>query len=188
MTAAKSGEITELDPASQRAVLRRLAEFEPPLESGEAPGSAETGLPSPLPGTPEDWAAGSGRPAPRSPTARHRSAEELAAAAATTAVLRRLVEVLDGRRPPEHLRPLLSPSAYSRTETVLRALRGGRAVPPHISTARLLSVHPCHPASGVIEVSAVWRLDGRVRAIAARFERRGGPQPQWRCTVLLLHA
>jgi hypothetical protein len=41
----------------------------------------------------------------------------------------------------------------------------------------------CLPAPGAAEVAAVCGIDGRVRALAARFERRGG---RWLCTAVRL--
>jgi hypothetical protein len=41
----------------------------------------------------------------------------------------------------------------------------------------------CLPRSGAAEVAVTCELDGRVRALAARFERR---RAGWCCTVLRL--
>jgi hypothetical protein len=101
-------------------------------------------------------------------------------------VLRRMLEVLDGRRPAVQL-------ADAVTEPVLRYLisaagrlddprysplraSGRRAGPPRIGSAErmagagLRSMRICQPVDGVAEVSVVWRHRGRFRALAARFE------------------
>ncbi len=190
MTTADSPDSIEPGVLRARPVLRRLAEFEPPVEASAT--TTHHGVPGrPVPGgsAAGGSAAGgsaAGRPAPTAETTPvPPTAEEKAARTAVIEVLRRWIEVLDGRRPPQHLRAVLSSSAYQRTETVRRQLGARAAVPTPTSTARLLSAHTCHPAGGVVEVSAVCRLDGRIRALAARFEHHGR-QPGWLCTVLLL--
>jgi len=104
------------------------------------------------------------------------------------AVLRLIMEMLDGRRPRSQLRGGLS-------KEVLRYLvaASGRLHPPvdrraaalrgRHSPPGLRSVHLSHPAEGITEASAVWRHRGRFRALAARFEWTG---TRWTCTALRL--
>ncbi|OJY39521.1 Rv3235 family protein [Pseudonocardia sp. 73-21] len=92
--------------------------------------------------------------------------------------LRLAMEVLDGRRPPAHLRRHFAPCAM-RYWQVAAGQRRFRA------PARLLRVLLCLPRTGAAEVSAVCEIDGRVRALAARFEQPGAGGP-WRCTAVRL--
>ena len=90
--------------------------------------------------------------------------------------LRLAVEVFDGRRPPEQLATRLDPGTLGRW----RAQRTRRR---KIGVSRVLRLRLCLPHAEAAEVAAVCRIDGRVRALAARFEREG---PAWTCTLLQL--
>jgi Family of unknown function (DUF6459) len=90
--------------------------------------------------------------------------------------LRLAIEVLDGKRPPEQLATRLETSTLKRWRAE-RARRRTSAV------SRVLRVRLCLLHAEAAEVAAVCRIDGRVRALAARFERHG---PAWRCTLLRL--
>jgi hypothetical protein len=95
-------------------------------------------------------------------------------------VLRLALEVLGGRRPAAHLAGQLAPAA-------LRYLRAAEARrPPGSAPGRLTSLRLCRPHPRAAEVAAVYRLDGRARALAARFERCGDDPGDWRCVVLRL--
>lgn len=86
-------------------------------------------------------------------------------------LLRSVLEVIDGRRPVAQLLGVVAPSAcrYARSD------RG----PGRVS--RILSLRAFLPTEAAAEVTAVVAMDGRVRAVAARFELRVGG---WCCTVL----
>lgn len=91
----------------------------------------------------------------------------------------RVLEVLDGRRQVGQLRTLLPDAAYEALLTRLRMVGPGSR---HV----LRRLRVCHPAVGVVEVSAVVEVrsaSGRTRVIAAaaRFER---VEATWRCAVL----
>lgn len=96
-----------------------------------------------------------------------------------------VLEVLDRRRPLIHLRSMLSPHAFRYVSVVTdwlpaSALRGD---------ARVLSIRMCQPTEHVAEVAAVCRLNGRTRAVAARFEHLPGPRNgrlRWCCAVIQL--
>jgi Family of unknown function (DUF6459) len=90
-------------------------------------------------------------------------------------VLRLLLEVLDGRRPAVQLAAHLAPGALRYVRAAGRRGSG---------RSRLSSVRICRPAEAAAEVAAVYRLDGRARAVAARFERE--PDGTWRCVALRL--
>jgi len=90
--------------------------------------------------------------------------------------LRLAVEVLDGKRPPEQLASRLDPGTLGRWRAARSRRRASVA-------SRLLRLRLCLPHAEAAEVAAVCRIDGRVRALAARFERHG---PAWTCTHLQL--
>lgn len=102
------------------------------------------------------------------------------AAAAVTRILRLGLEVLDGRRPLDHLGRHLGPAAlrYWRAATTDTPIRH--------AASRLHRVVLGHPCPDVTEVAAVCVVRGRTRALAARFEATGAGPPRWRCTVLRL--
>jgi hypothetical protein len=98
--------------------------------------------------------------------------------ATLAAVFRRVLEVLDGRRPATQLRTLLPDVAFEALLTRLRTTPAGRR---HV----LRRLRTCFPTPHVVEVSAVVVVTApghdRVTAAAARFERDG---ERWLCTVL----
>jgi len=98
---------------------------------------------------------------------------------AVARVLRLALEVLDGRRLPAHLSPHFEEPVlrYWRVATQQRRVR---------SPARFTRMRLCLPRSGVAEVAVTCDIDGRSRALAARFERGEDPRAGWRCTTLRL--
>ncbi|MCO1654701.1 Rv3235 family protein [Pseudonocardia humida] len=148
-------------PVPPGAVHVRRAGYEP--EPGEA--TASPPLPPPLPAVPtEDVIT---------------TAQASAAHRELVPVLRIVIEVLDGRRPPAHLDAAADPS-------VLRYWRAAREVRRTGTPTRLGRMRVCLPAPGVAEVAAVCTVDGRVRALAARFERGGTGLRGWRWTAVRL--
>lgn len=97
---------------------------------------------------------------------------------ALVGVLRHAMEVLDGRRPHAQLSRHFEPPAqrYWRAATLQRQVR---------SPARIGRMVLCLPRPDAAEVAATCEIDGRVRALAARFER-ADPGATWRCTALRL--
>lgn len=132
------------------------------------PGSGAPAVRPPDPPPPAPPAAVPGEAGP-APAEVHRS---------VVPVLRLALEVLDGRRPSRHLAPHVDAPVlrYWRAAAQQRRPRG---------PARFARIRLCLPRSGVAEVAAACEIDGRVRALAARFERAAGA-PGWRCTVLRL--
>ncbi len=97
---------------------------------------------------------------------------------ALTGTVRLALEVLDGRRPPAHLGHRFDDAAlrYWRVAAHQRRVR---------APARVVRMLVCLPRPGAAEVTAVCDIDGRVRALAVRFEQQG-PAAAWRCTALRL--
>jgi hypothetical protein len=93
-------------------------------------------------------------------------------------VLRLAMEVFDGRRPLTQLAPHFSRRAlrYWRVAGEQRIVR---------APARIDRVITGFPRTGAVEVAAVCSIDGRIRALAARFEQ-ASPTARWRCTDLRL--
>jgi hypothetical protein len=121
-------------------------------------------------------------PAPRRPQPEPAgpSAAELGEAhRSITRILRLALEVLDHRRPPAQLAGHVTPPVlrYWRTATQQRTVR---------SPARFARMRLCLPQPGVAEVAVACAMDGRVRAVAARFERADSAGTGWRCTALRL--
>jgi hypothetical protein len=99
--------------------------------------------------------------------------------AALAQVLRRVLEVLDGRRPVEQLRSLLPDPAFEAVLTRLRTVRAGCR---HV----LRGLRTSYPTRSAVEVSAVIGMRSpegqeRVVAAAARFERH---DDRWLCAAL----
>ncbi|GAA2896639.1 hypothetical protein GCM10010472_63930 [Pseudonocardia halophobica] len=92
-------------------------------------------------------------------------------------VVRTALEVLDGRRPVNHLAPFAAPE-------VLRYVNAGipRRGRTAAAGASLRSLHVSLPGRAAAEVAAVCRFGTRVRALAARLELTG--QGEWRCVAL----
>ncbi|MGV9797951.1 Rv3235 family protein [Mycobacterium sp. NPDC003449] len=89
--------------------------------------------------------------------------------------LRRTLEVVDRRRPPAQLRTLMSPLVIDVVVALARSRPGG-------ATAKLRRVRlGAADAPAAAEVFATYTRAGRVRAIAARVEIRGG---RWQMTAL----
>jgi Family of unknown function (DUF6459) len=66
----------------------------------------------------------------------------------------------------------------------VRAARRTGAVQREAS--RLTSLHLSRPIAEAVEIAAVCRLAGRVRALAARFEGPAGDAARWRCVAVRL--
>lgn len=103
--------------------------------------------------------------------------EVAAARGPITAVVRIALEVFDQHRPPAQLAGHVTP----------RALRYWRATAAQRRThrpSRILRIHLSTPRRGVIEATVVCELDGRVRALAARFDHVASSG--WRGSALRL--
>ncbi len=152
-----------LPPLPTQPRLRRLR-YEP--EPGEVPSDPPpTSVPMP-------------------PVALPDRAERADAHRGVTRLLRLALEVFDGHRPLAHLAPHVEPH-------VLRYWRAAvhqRGVPAAPSPGGRLRTRPGRPhvflpGNGVAEVAVTCRMDGRARALAARFER---DDRTWRCVAIRL--
>lgn len=96
------------------------------------------------------------------------------------------VEIVGGDRPVAQLLRWTTPRVYQdlarRAQLVARA-GGHRAGQGQVQSVRpqVLGVHTCFVERHVAEVSAHVRYGQRSRALAIRFEHRGG---RWQCTAL----
>lgn len=105
------------------------------------------------------------------------SAEAAQARFAVGQHLRAAMEVFDGRRPVAHLAGQVTPAVLR----YWRSAAGQRR--PVRGSARLGRLRLCLPAAGVAEAAVTCEVDGRARALAARFEVIDG---RWRCTAVRL--
>jgi hypothetical protein len=147
---------TRPDPTVPTRDRLRPVRYEP------GPGAS---APAPVPAEP-----------PRHPPPRRAAREYVDAHHAATRILRLALEVLDGSRPPTQLRThfAAAPLRYWRATTGQRTAR---------TRARCGRLRLCLPCSGVAEVAVTCLVDGRHRALAARFERHDG---RWCCTAVRL--
>jgi hypothetical protein len=114
-------------------------------------------LPSPTGAPP---ACGGLRPVPRPPE----TPLPPAAAVFAEAALRRVLEVIDRRRPVGQLRPLLTPPLIDTVGTLSRSRSAAAA------TLRRVRLRSAGTESRAAEVFATYTRGDRVRAIAARIE------------------
>jgi hypothetical protein len=160
---------------SQRRVLavRRLTDCEPPPDEmvQDISGTDRPAQEHRMRPRPRSRPAGHGGKVAADPTAPEfrAFAQDLARRLVTS-----LVEVLDGRRPVAQLRGRLAEPAFAALQT---RVRNGRPSRP----GRVQRVHTCHPAAGIVEVTATYGNGHRTRALALRLEHRAG---RWRCTAL----
>lgn len=131
---------------------------------------------------------------PSDPDGRHSADVQRRLRERVQIVLRLALEAVTGRRPVAQLRGLATDPVlrYIRAAAEQNATRDGwlRQAPNTRPIGRpgLRTMHICRPDHEVAEVSVVWQLHGRCRAVAARFEiitpARG--DRHWRCTELRL--
>lgn len=155
--------------AASRSAVTPVVDYEPPA-FGRPPVLPAA---SPLPG----------RARRRLPAAPRSSGPDTRAAAAfADAALRRVLEVIDRRRPLAQLRPLLAAG-------LVDSLLTGPARHCHGGAARLLRVvaQASSPDGTSAEIAANYSRGNRVHAIACRVERFGTPTgPRWQLVALHL--
>lgn len=150
------------------AIVVPVVDYEPAIGTGPAPPAL------PRPPTPRLRAVPAGAAAGPS--------EHLAAAAAfADAALRTVLEVIDRRRPPTQLRPLMPPGL---ADSVLAFTRGGRAR-DGAAVLRRARVQACDRAERTFEVAATYSRRNRLHAIACRVEwRRTTHGRRWQIVAL----
>ncbi len=84
--------------------------------------------------------------------------------------------MFDGNRPAAHIAGRASPSVLRYWQVATQRRRPRTA-------ARFSRLRLCLPRHGVAEVAVTCEVDGRARALAARFERA---RTGWCCTALRL--
>ena len=150
--------------------------LDPPFEDEHEP--APTGL-EPLPLA---WPVDEAGPARRPTRRREPRIDDPAGRMIAQRFAQLCVEVMNGYRPPSHLRRMLDPPIFNDACEQLRrqpstgsngqrpAARptGQRPVDP----IRVRRIRICEPAAGVVEAAAVLHQQGRYWAMALRLERR----------------
>lgn len=103
-------------------------------------------------------------------------------AATVGAVVKAVVEVLAGIRPPAQLLRWVSRDVHATvSERAALTTRMRRGAPAPARQVVVRGVRVCRPAAGVVEASAVVVDGTRVRAVAVRLEDHDG---RWRATAL----
>lgn len=162
------------ETSSTGPLVTPVAEYEPPSFGGPPPLPTLTGL-SPTP-PPRRRATPCALP-------RNASSDEgqtRAAAAFADAALRRVLEVIDRRRTPAQVRPIL---AAGLADSLLPATRAQNTT----GAARLRRVRAQPVSAGGAEVAASYTRGDRVHAIACRVEQvTGAAGPRWQMVALHL--
>lgn len=174
-----------IDPTPpQCAAIAPVTDYEPPAYAAPRTANPHARHAS----TPRSHPAPRRCPPPRvretSPTQLH------SVALFADAALRRVLEVVDQRRPPAHLRPLL---AAGLTESLLALRPVSVTGPPRPATLQRVGIQPVGGRAPVtaVEVFGTYRRGERTHALACRIEsmpemaRRGTATP-WQIVALHL--
>ncbi len=107
------------------------------------------------------------------------------AAVFADAALRRVLEVVDGRRPSTHLHPLLAAGLADSVVSARLATQAGRVEPAILQRVRVQPAGSGEPASAA-EVFGTYRRGRRTHALACRVESipRTGNGPAWQIVAL----
>lgn len=125
-------------------------------------------------------------PAPRPPGAARPALPPAlqSAAAFADAALRRVLEVIDRRRPISQLRPLLTPELAASVLSARPASESGAMSMAVLQRVRVQVVAGGDPPTAV-EAFGTYRRGRRVHALACRIERMAGDvEPGWRVSAL----
>jgi hypothetical protein len=98
------------------------------------------------------------------------------------AALRRVLEVIDRRRPATQLRPLLAPSLVDSVLSVGRSLAGSGAGSEAAAVLRRMRVQPVGDPAIAAEVFGCYSRGDRMHAIACRVEQV--PGNRWQVVAL----
>ena len=151
-------------PVERTALISPVIDCEPP----------PVGIAACRPPTPKALRRRTSRPLRPAPAPPAPPAPPHAAVVFADAALRRVLEVIDRRRPIAQLRSVLAPAL---TETVLALTREGHAAAATLRRVRLRMVDDADTA----EVFGTYTRGTRVRAIAARITLHGD---RWRIVAL----
>jgi hypothetical protein len=159
--------VIDYEPPARAAVPRR------PVQRASAPLSRpRRGHP---PGVRADRPARGGLPAALQ-----------SAAVFADAALRRVLEVVDQRRPAKHLHPLL---AAGLAESVRSLRPGAAAARGGLATLQRVRVQPAGPSepATAVEAFGTYRRGRRTHALACRIERVAGPGGVTAWQIVALH-
>ncbi len=164
-----------------------VAEYEPPTRNVECRQSSHATLRRRAPRAPGQR----GNPHPQALTAREVMSPSMRRAAVfADAALRRVLEVIDRRRPAAQLRPLLAPSLVDSVLSAGRSLTGtgsdGAAVLRRMRVQPAGRHDPGTQEFDAAEVFGTYSRADRIHAIACRIEHVPAPEgPRW--LVVALH-
>lgn len=157
-----------------------VVDYEPPPVRAVAHRRSPKPLKLPRPRRPSRDPAPAGPPDPKPAVL---PAPLRAVATFADTALRRVLEVIDQRRPAAHLRPLLTPGLVDAVVSgdTAAVRRSGAAV---LQRLRLQAVGSEEQPTAA-EVFGTYRRGGRVHALACRVEQgRGGAGPGWQVVAL----
>jgi hypothetical protein len=165
-------------PFEPGAFTAPVVDYEPPPYDVTA-GPPAPACPAPMPASLHRPSRRGLRPVERLPV---QTAPPPEAAAFADAVLRRVLEVIDRRRPIAQLRPMLTPPLMDMVFTLTRAAGPAKAAVlrrVRLRTAALDDREPHQPTAA--EVFATYTRGQRVQAVAGRIEINEG---RWRMVAL----
>ncbi|MFY1621323.1 Rv3235 family protein, partial [Micromonospora sp. WMMD736] len=163
-------------PADRPSFTSPVIDYEPAPVPGPTPM-----CPTPMCPTPRSAALH--RHTPRALRSTPRAVETPAPTAAAVfaeAVLRRVLEVIDRRRPLAQLQPLIDPALYDSVAALTRSRHAASAT---LRRVRLRSAAPDAAGTKAAEVFATYSRGVRLRAIAGRVEQVAGSE-RWRLVAL----
>lgn len=168
-------------PATETPTVVRVVDYEPAPHAGTTAGPRPPSRcrpPRPLRAAvrPPAGAPGGAPPAALSPMLH-------AAALFTDAALRRVLEVIDQRRPAAQLYPLLAAGLVDSVGAAHPA-RIDRTATANLQRVRVQAVGSGDPLT-VVEAFGTYRRGRRVHAVACRIQRVASvPQPGWQVVAL----
>ncbi|OBH01092.1 hypothetical protein A5696_14185 [Mycobacterium sp. E2699] len=154
-----------------------------PVVDYEPPGSDVRRCRQPSPASPRRRAprgartTQTGRP-PQAPT----SAPMRAAGALADAALRRVLEVIDRRRPAAQLRPMLAPGLVESVLAIGRSATGHARGHSGAAVLRRMRLQPSGHRETAAEVAGSYSRGDRIHAIACRVEQ--APTGEWQVVAL----
>jgi hypothetical protein len=178
-------------PSRDTFAVMPVAEYEPPTRNVQnvpqcRPSSHAT-LRCRIPRGPGQL----GDPHPQAATTAHVMSPPMRQAAMfADAALRRVLEVIDRRRPAAQLRPLLAPSLVDSVLAAGRALVGSGAGSEAAAVLRRMRVQPVgrHDPDTAAEVFGTYSRGDRIHAIACRVEQlpagNSGTGARWQVVAL----